>query len=201
MGRSSKKAKAALGARERLRPDSVLRRLPAGGIPPDQQTAFAQPLDPCWTLRPRLSHAWAPSIVSMFGARDTQQVLYAALATLASIFHRSRSRGWMGEITRDRKPSRTVSIPGRVRILCLFPIVARDLGQGFERVEALSDKSPTYPTINIFAAGWPHAFEAILSATASFFGCGSSFIVKMKAESRKQIPLAAISGHWASAMP
>src|SRR3569832_2446404 len=54
---------------------------------PTNKTAFAQPLDPCWTLRPRLSHAWAPSVVSMFGARDTQQVLYAAVVTSNSDLH------------------------------------------------------------------------------------------------------------------
>ena len=57
--------------------------------PAGQQTAYRfHLLDPCWTLRPRLSHAWAPSVVSMFGARDPQQVLYAAFVTLDSVFHR-----------------------------------------------------------------------------------------------------------------
>jgi len=34
----------------------------------------------------------AACILSMFGARDTQQVLYAAFVTLASVFHRPHSK-------------------------------------------------------------------------------------------------------------
>ena len=62
-------------------------RLPASGIPPDQQTAFAITLDPCWTRGRRFVCSFQTAIALSIGARDPQQVLYAAFVTLASAGH------------------------------------------------------------------------------------------------------------------